>query len=161
MNQNLEEKRINEFFRASVFLKGVHAVMEIIGGVLLFVIPPNVFIHLGVWLTQEELLEDSHDLIANYLLHASSGLSLGATMFGGLYLLSHGVIKIILVFALLKNKLWAYPWSLVVLGLFIVYQVYRFTLAHSIFLILLTIFDLIVMWLIWKEYGIMKPQPTN
>ncbi len=161
MNQNLQEKRIDEFFRVSVFLKGVHSVIEIIGGVLLLIIPPNVFIHIGVWLTQEELLEDSHDLIANYLLHASSGLSLGTTIFGGLYLLSHGVIKIILVLALLKNKLWAYPWSLFVLGLFIVYQVYRFTLAHSIFLILLTGFDLIVMWLIWKEYEIVKTHMVN
>lgn len=46
----------------------------------------------------------------------------------------------------------AYPASLVVMTLFIAYQVYRYTYTHGIGLIFLTLFDLVVMWLVWHEY---------
>lgn len=153
---NIQEKRISQFFKLGVSLKGAHAVIEIISGLILLLVPLSVFTQLAVWLTKTELLEDSNDFIANYLLNFSNQLSLNTIIFGGVYLLSHGLIKIVLVVGLLKNKLWAYPWSLAVLGLFILYQVYRFAFTHSIALVLLTIFDLVVMWLIWREYQIVK-----
>jgi uncharacterized membrane protein len=54
--------------------------------------------------------------------------------------------------ALLKNKLWAYPLAMIIFGAFIIYQLYRFTLTHSIGLIALSIFDVAVVWLIRLEY---------
>jgi uncharacterized membrane protein len=156
MNETPQEKTIDELFRISVFLKGVHSIIEIVGGILLLVIPVDVITDSLAWLSQGEFLESPHDIVANYLMHLSAQLSISTTLFAGLYLLSHGLIKIVLVFGLLKNKLWAYPWSIVVLGLFIAYQVYRYTFTHSIALVLLTIFDLFVMWLVWKEYRIVK-----
>ncbi len=154
-----QEKRIRQFFRLGIFLKGIHAVIEIVGGLLLLVIPLRAFAHLAIWLTQAELLEEPQDLVANYVLHLGTQLSSSSKTFGGAYLLSHGLVKIVLVVALLKNKLWAYPWSLLVLSIFIVYQMYRFTFTHSVALILLTIFDLVVIWLIWREYQIVKKHP--
>ena len=53
---------------------------------------------------------------------------------------------------LLQKKLWSYPASLIVLGLFIIYQLYRFFYTYSLGLIVLTVFDLIIMVLIWHEY---------
>jgi uncharacterized membrane protein len=61
-----------------------------------------------------------------------------------------------LVAGLLRNKLWAYPASLVVLGLFIAYQFYRFSYTHGAGLIVLTVFDIIVMGLIWHEYRLVS-----
>src|SRR6185437_15800009 len=106
--------------------------------------------------TQDELAQDPTDFFANFLLHTANHIAIGGQLFAALYLLSHGIIKIFLVIALLKNKLWAYPLSLGVLGLFIVYQVYRFTDTHSIGLVVLTVFDAIVIWLIWKEYQLVR-----
>lgn len=156
MDHNLRDKRIQTFFRLSVSLKGVHSIFEIIGGILLLVIPPAAITQFITMLTQEELQQDPHNLIANYLFHVGSTLSLGTTLFGGIYLLSHGIVKIILVVSLLRNKLWAYPWSLGVLGVFILYQIYRFTFTHSMGLVVLTLFDFAVMWLIWREYRIVQ-----
>jgi uncharacterized membrane protein len=156
MTHLLTDKRITELFRWGIFLKGAHAIIEIIGGILLFLVPLDVITRFTVWITQDELLDDSNDFIANYVLGLGAHLSISTTVFGGLYLLSHGVVKAGLVIALLKNKLWAYPLSLVVLGLFIAYQLFRFTHTHSPALIALTIFDLAVIWLIWREYQIVK-----
>ena len=161
MDTIIEEKRIYQFFRLSVLLKGAHSILEIIGGLLLFFISPSVIGKFVVWITQDELLEDSHDLVANYLLHFGTELSIGSVLFGALYLFAHGLIKLLLVVALLKNKLWAYPWSRTVLALFILYQIYRFSFTHSPALIVLTLFDLIVIWLIWSEYQIVRKHLVN
>jgi uncharacterized membrane protein len=57
-----------------------------------------------------------------------------------------------LVTALLLNKLWAYPWMIVVLVIFIGYQLYRIALSPSAGLIALTVFDLIIVALTLREY---------
>lgn len=66
------------------------------------------------------------------------------------------VVKLLLVIGLLRNKLWSYPVSLVVLGLFITYQLYRFSYTHGAGLIVLTVFDIVIMGLIWHEYGLVR-----
>ena len=63
-------------------------------------------------------------------------------MFGAIYLLSHGAAKIVLVTLVLRDKLWAYPWLIVLLLAFIAYQLYRITAVHfSVGLTALTVFD--------------------
>jgi uncharacterized membrane protein len=42
------------------------------------------------------------------------------------------------------------------MSLFIVYQLYRFFYTRSLGLIVLTVFDLIVMILIWHEYRLLR-----
>src|SRR5476651_2265284 len=146
------ENRITELFRISVLLKGANALLEIVGGIFAILIPPSVVTALASYLTQGELRENPHDFVASHLLQLAQHFSVGTKLFVGLYLLSHGIVKFALVVSLLKNQLWAYPMSLVVFGLFVFYQVYLFALNHSLLLVGLTIFDLIVMWLIWREY---------
>jgi uncharacterized membrane protein len=92
-------------------------------------------------LTQDELREDPRDLIANYLLAAAQRLSLASEHFAALYLLSHGVIKILLVVGLLSRKLWVDPIAVVVFAAFIVYQLYRYSFTHAIGLIALSLFS--------------------
>ena len=144
------------FFQISVWLKGLHAGLEIVGGVALWVVSPAFIIRVVALLTQDELAEDPHDLIANYLLDAAMHLSLSSKQFMAFYLLAHGVPKIFLVGALLRHKLWAYPIAMTAFGVFILYQLYRFTLTHGMGLIALSVFDLGVIWLIWLEYRALK-----
>jgi len=73
-------------------------------------------------------------------------------LFAAAYLIVHGLIKLFLVASLLLGRLWAYPLSLWFLAAFIVYQCYRYLHTHSISLVLLTVFDLAVVFLIWREY---------
>ncbi|HXQ57128.1 MAG TPA: DUF2127 domain-containing protein, partial [Actinomycetes bacterium] len=63
-----------------------------------------------------------------------------------------GLVKVILVAALLKNQLWAYPWTIVFLGVFILYQVYRLSFQPSVGLVALTVFDAVIAWLTYREY---------
>ena len=72
--------------------------------------------------------------------------------FGAVCLLVHGVVKVTLVIALLRNKLWAYPWMIAVLLAFIAYQIYLIVLGPSPGLVALTVFDVLIVVLTWREY---------
>src|SRR5258708_29812899 len=118
----MNERRIRQVFEISVLQKGAHALIECIGGLVLAFISTSAIANLVNALTQEELIEDPNDFVAAHLLDLAHNFSVGTQHFYAFYLLSHGVVKVFLVVGLLRNKVWAYPVSLVVLGLFIVYQ---------------------------------------
>jgi uncharacterized membrane protein len=152
----MNERRIHQIFEISVLLKGAHALIECIGGLVLAFISTSAIASLVNSLTQEELIEDPNDFVAAHLLNLAQNFTVSTQNFYAFYLLSHGLIKVFLVIGLLRNKLWAYPVSLVVLGLFIVYQLYRFSYTHGFGLIVLTVFDVVVMGLIWHEYRLVR-----
>ncbi|GES50153.1 membrane protein [Rhizobium sp. NBRC 114257] len=152
----MNERRIHQLFEISVLLKGAHALIECLGGLVLALVSTESILRLANRITQPELLNDPHDFIATHLLIWAQDFSVGTKNFYAYYLLSHGLVKVLLVIGLLRGKMWAYPASLVALGLFIVYQLYRFTDTHGIGLIILTIFDLVVMVLIWQEYKVVR-----
>ena len=106
------------------------------------------------------LSEDPHDFLATHLLHATGTLTGSALSFGAIYLLAHGVIKIVLVAALLRNQIWAYPWMIGFLIAFILYQLYRLTFGFSVVLVGLTVFDAVVVWLTAREYQRQRAHPT-
>jgi uncharacterized membrane protein len=136
---------LDRVFEIGIILKGFNGLAELLGGLLLLFVRPGD-IHQG------ELSEDPHDLIARYLLHTANGLTGSAVIFGAVYLLLHGAVKVVLVIALLLNKLWAYPCMIIVLLIFIGYQLYRIALQPGAGLIALTIFDAVIVALTWREY---------
>ena len=152
----LDEKRIHLIFDVSLLFKGAFALLEIVGGVLAYFISREFLLNVIATLTQLELAEDPRDFLANYLLHAAQHLSLGAQEFASIYLLSHGAVKLWLIVGLLRQKLWYYPTAMIVFGLFIAYQLYRFSFTYSIFLLFLTALDIVVIILTWHEYGYLR-----
>ncbi|MFC5501820.1 DUF2127 domain-containing protein [Lysinimonas soli] len=145
---------LDRVFRVSLALKGADGILELIGGVLLLLVSPRQLNDLVRVLTQHELSEDPHDLIATTLVHAVSGLSTSASLFGAIYLLLHGLVKVVLVIAVLLDRLWAYLWIMAFLAIFIVYQCYQLVVGFGWGLALLTAFDVFVVWLTWREYRI-------
>jgi uncharacterized membrane protein len=144
---------LDRTFKVGLVLKAADGVLEIVAGALLLLITPSSIDRIAHSITAHELGEDPHDRLAHYILHTTAHLSSGTTLFGAVYLLSHGVSKVVLVALVLRNKLWAYPWLMVLLGVFIVYQLYVVIFVKfSWGLIALTAFDLVLVWLTWREY---------
>jgi uncharacterized membrane protein len=140
-------------FEVGVILKGVDGVLQIAGAILLLLVKPGQIRHLVVLLTRHTLSRDPDDWVANHLVRASEQFSVSHQLFASLYLLLHGVVKVALVWALLESKLWAYPAAILIFAAFSTYQIYRFVIAHSIVMLVLTIVDLIVIALTWAEYS--------
>jgi len=143
---------LHESFLVSIALKGLGALSEVIAGIALLKISPHALNRIVMAFIATELPEDRHDFIARHLRHYLEDFGASGKHFASWYLLSHGAVKLILVIALWRNKLWAYPLMIVVLAGFIGYQIYRFVLIHSIAMIFLSVFDLLVIALTWSEY---------
>src|SRR6185369_3583441 len=152
----MNERNIHRIFKISVLLKGAHSVIEIAGALALYLVTTETIVNLVKLATQEELIEDPNDYIASHLLAMAQHFSVASKSFYAFYLLSHGAIKLLLVIGLLRNQLWSYPASLVAMAAFIVYQLYRFSYTHSPGLIALTVFDLVVIALIWHEWRVRR-----
>src|SRR5260221_13701189 len=118
-------RSLDDTFKISVTIKGVDGVLEIIGGIALLFVRPSTIDRLARSLTQHELSQDPHDFIARHLLNSAGHLTHGSTLFAAIYLLSHGIAKVVLVVELLRDRLWAYPAMIVLLALFIAYQLHR------------------------------------
>jgi len=141
-------------FRIVLICKGLDGLLELVGGVLLLIVRPSQIQGLAALITREELQEDPGDFIANHVLSASHSLvhDAGLSFWGALYLLVHGVVKVVLVWAVLRDRLWAYPWMIGFLVLFIGYQIYAMVVHFTWGLLLLTLLDVVVCWLTVREY---------
>ncbi len=149
-----KEKDIRFAFIVSLILKGLNALIETILGVL-FLFTGEVG-NIIISLTRGELIEDPKDFIANHIQALLPYVNAHAQLFVAAYFLVHGLVKITLVWALLKNKLWAYPTAIAVLAIFLAYQLIQFSQTQSIAFGLLSVFDAFVLWLIYHEYRYLK-----
>lgn len=156
MKLNLTEKQIHLLFKIGVTIKGVDGALEAIAGVALFFTSTASLRNLVDWLTQGELEEDPNDFVANHLVDFFHHLSVSTEHFAAVYLLAYGLVKIGLVAGLLREKLWSYPTALTVLGLFLCYQIYRFSHNHSPGLAFVNVLDLIILAVIWRDYQYLK-----
>ena len=150
--KQIGESVLHAGFEVGILLKGLHAALEIVGGVLLLLVNPASLNKIVKVLTQNELAEDPRDLLANFIVRMSARYSMSAQHFGVVYLLSHGGIKIVLVLLLWRKKIWAYPLAVATLVLFIIYQVIRWTTTHSAFLVVVTALDALMILLTIVEY---------
>jgi uncharacterized membrane protein len=146
------DRVVHLLFDISVITKGIDGVLEIVGGILLFLLSPLQVYSVVRILTQHELSQDPHDLLANYLRNSTQRLSGGAQAFGAMYLLWHGAVKVVLVTALLLKRRWAYPAAILAFLLFLAYQLYRYSHTHSPELLVLSVVDVLVIVLTWLEY---------
>ncbi|MGH7141789.1 MAG: DUF2127 domain-containing protein [Minisyncoccia bacterium] len=150
-----KEAAVYYLFKFSILGKGLLSIFEILAAAATILIPPGVVLSVVDFLTRGELVEDPTSFVATHLNLLASEFASSA-LFIAVYLFSRGIIKLFLVFALLKNMWWAYPVSLVVLGLFVLFQLSQLYAHFSLLILLLTAFDLIVIFFIWKEYQIVK-----
>lgn len=143
---------LDKTYEVGIILKGVDGIAELIGGILLLTVPPSAINRLIEWLTQSEFGHEPHSFVTNHILQYGHRLAEGHNVFAVAFLLTHGLVKVVLVACLLRNKLWAYPFGLVTLGLFIAYQLYEIIVHPTFGMGFLTVLDTIIIWLVWREW---------
>jgi len=152
---------LRDAFRTGITAKGIDGLLEIAGGVLVWFIKPQAIGKALRALSLHELSRDRSDFIATHLLHISEQLAHSKPMFASIFLLSHGLMKVLIVAALWMNELWAYPLAIGVFAAFSVYQVYRFTHTHSISLLIITFVDIVIIWLTWAEWRVQRAEKNT
>jgi uncharacterized membrane protein len=155
------QKDYHELFRISILVKALDGCIEIGAGLCVFFLKYTPISAILFSIFHEEIVESPRDLVWGYLIKEWHALFLSGNYFWGFLFLAHGVTKVLLSIALLKNYLWAYPLSAVIFALFAGFELYS-TINHpSLFLGLITAFDIIVVGLILNEYRYAKKNPRS
>ncbi len=147
---------LHELFEISVVLKGVYGFAEIVLGSIILFFNRHFVVNFLLYFVQGELNEDPTDWIANQILHFSNYITPSSELFIGVYFLTYGVIKLILVYGLLKEKMWSFPTAIVFMTLFGLYEIYRVFHTHSLILTILIVIDAATIFLVWHEYGVRR-----
>jgi uncharacterized membrane protein len=151
--EKLQEKRIFLTYEIALFLKGVQAFLEIVSGILFYAISTNAIATFIVFIANGELAESPDGILSNFLIQSAHQLSASGKFFITFYLLTHGIVKLVLIIGLFLKKPWAYPGAIIGLGGLILYQIYSLITHYSVFLLILTIIDIIILWLIVREHN--------
>ena len=149
------EHTIYELFKWSLLIKGVISLGEVVVGIGLLLVPWSVVASFIAWLRTYAQNGANQALMA-HLLKELSGFTQATVVFVAFYFLIRGVVKLGLIWQLLHNRYWAYPASLAVMGIFVLYQLYQLYTGGSLLIVMLTLFDIIVLGLIWHEYRIVR-----
>jgi uncharacterized membrane protein len=148
------ENEIRKVFVISLLVKALISVVEVSAGVALFF--TRNLDELATKFLGSEMFDDVSALHIAKIAHFAAGLSDKVQMFIALYLFSRGLVKVVLIWGMLKNKLWAYPFAIAVIIFFMFFQVKEYIHHHSTVLAVVTIFDVFVLALIIHEYRYMK-----
>jgi len=128
--------KLHRLFILSVALKGLNALLEIVASIII-------------------LLTGALTGVFSIFFHSIES-SAHTQLFVAAYLFIHGIVKVFIVIGLISRRLWAYTLAEVVLFLFIAYQMYEYTFHDSLWLLGLSIFDTLLLWLTWREHQSMK-----
>lgn len=146
------KKIVDVFFSLGLIIKGFDALLEVIAGIFIFSSTSKIYEYIALRLANRQFLQDPTDFWVRSFLNTASHISVASLHFAAIYLIIHGVIKLFIVLSLFAKKAWAYPTAITLLILFILYQLYRYIFTHSVLLLILSVFDIIIVWLIWQEY---------
>jgi len=143
---------LDKAYEVGIIIKGIDGILELVGGALVLLLNPHTITSVTNFLTQDALQENPHNIIATHVLKLGNHLAGGHNLFAAAFLLTHGLVKVVLVVCLLLNKLWVYPWALGVLGVFLVYQAYLLVTDPTFSMAFLSVLDIVILWLIYREW---------
>jgi len=143
---------LHNSYLASVLFKLGLGLAQVLTALGLWATSKSQLIGWVAQVTAAETLQDPTDPLALWLQHAAQGFSIEAHTFYVIYFVGHGLLNIAIALALLARLRWSYVVSIVVLAGFVIYQIMRFFLTLSPMMIVLSIFDIIIIALVWREY---------
>jgi len=152
---------LDKTYEIGLIIKGIDGTFEVLSGILVLLATPAIVHDVTNGIVNFFLNDDRGGLIAHYVIKEGAQLAKGHNLYVAAFLLTHGGVKLFLVVSLLLNKLWAYPWALGILGLFAVYQAYLFIVKPSIILAFLTVLDVAIIYLIYREWTLVRNRPDK
>ncbi len=147
---------LHESYLVSLGIQATIGASQLVGAVLLLVAEQTGWMKHLAQITGHDLARAAPDPFAHALIQALHDFSVNRETFWSIYLFGHGVLNLSVVVALLAKKPWAHPASMAVLTGFVIYQLERFWLTHAPVLVALSLFDLVVIALVWREWRVTR-----
>ena len=142
---------MHRIFEAGVFIKLFHAGIELVASVFIF-FKAMSFQAFLMDVSSAELREDPNDFLANFIFQKSTHISHASRDVAAFYLFAAALLNIILAIGLLRHKKAMFPISVALLGLFAAFQMYFFFRTFSPWLLVLSAYDLVFIYLVYREY---------
>jgi uncharacterized membrane protein len=152
------ETLINTGFYVGLAVKAANALVELAGGLLMIVLNHERLNRLIRLVAFPELREDPSDIVMNYLISVGKNLSMSSQHSIAAYMILHGSTKLLVIWMLFRKKMWAYPVSVAVFGLFIAYEIYSYVHSKSVVMLAIIIIDALIILLIVLEYMRLKSE---
>jgi uncharacterized membrane protein len=147
----LSRAQLKRLFDATLIIKGVAAVFDLAAAAIIFSTGSERVAQFFAQVTTYMTHFDKDSFFSNYVLSHNT-LSYGSVMFVAGYLFFHGVINIILVEGIWFRRQWAYMRAMRILIFFVLYQSIRLAFVFSYWLFAVTLYDLMVIMLMYNEY---------
>jgi len=149
----------SRLFKIGMFWRALYGLLRLLVGFSLLHLVGTPLVLILQRLMGHELSEDPHDIFFGTLTHLLNLHPLEVTYFLSAYLIFWGVLDLTMSYCLIKEKLWAFPASLVLMTFFTCYEVIRIFHTHSPILLGVIIIDVTIVWLVWREYAQLRAQP--
>jgi uncharacterized membrane protein len=149
-------RRTELLFRIALLVKAIDGAVELIAAVVLLLVSGATGHRLIDDVLSRDLLGPPDGSLARHFVAGTAEFASGNRTFAVVYLGLHGVVKLALVAALLRKWMPAYPVAVVVLGLFVIYEIYRATQTGSVLLPVLAAVDVAIIVMIVREYRVLR-----
>ena len=157
--QTAAARRTERLFRIAILVKGIDGAAELIGSIVLLLVPTVAVQGIIHEVLARDLLGPTDGTLARHFVAGTAEFASGNRTFAVVYLGLHGIVKIALVIALLRKWLPAYPVVVLVLMLFVAYELVRAFHTGSIVLPILAVVDIAIIVMIIREYRMLRARP--
>ena len=152
MTKQTLQKFWHELFEFGVIIKALDGLWQTASGLLFLFVSKSTINAWLFWATRDELADDPHDRLANWLMHTFQNFPDETRIFAAAYIIIHGLVNLFIAVQLYREKHWAFLAAIGAMLIFMAYQIYRISLYHSPVLVALTIFDALFIVVAWHEY---------
>lgn len=140
------------FFRIGMVWRIAYGFVRVALGLTLFRLVGHPLVDAFHYVMSFELAENHKELI---LSHASNFLErhpVEITTFLAIYFIFWGTVDVIISYALIKDKLWAFHFAYFIMIPFMCYELLRAIKTGSFILLWIVLFDILIIYLIRKEH---------
>jgi len=150
-------------FLAAVVVKGLDGVIETLAGIAVAILGTAGVYELVIQFTAPELDLHPASKTIHLLRHGASDLSHASSRFVVIWLLVHGILKLVLAVELLRGRSWIFPAAALILSAFVAFMTYKLSVHFSGWLLAFALFDLMTVILVlneWRSHRMSRAQPA-
>ncbi|MEH6644915.1 DUF2127 domain-containing protein [Sulfitobacter sp.] len=152
MSSHISPKAANHLlFLVTLIGKGVLGLIQLASAIAIYLGAMDHLPRIIRWLFSTELAERPPSLIAAQLVKLTAQVPASEASFYTIYFAAHGALHVGVVVALLWGARWAYDAAVVVLAVFVVYQLIEWQLTGGTLLLVLSAIDVAVIYLTVRE----------
>ena len=155
LSHHEDKSFVHRAFWISLFIKGLDGALQLLGGLAVIFLEPGTLGNAYRWLTRFLFgKHDGNNPEADFIRVTAHSFHISVAVLVAIYLLVNGIIKVLLVYGLLKEKLWVFPAACAGFGIMFSLELYRLSVHFywGIFILMcISVFVITMVILEWRK----------